>query len=67
MIHSKKMCKNATCEECGTNLKPSQSARAKREGQSCAKSTNHLVCRNYPACPKAEKEANLQSGAESDN
>jgi RNase P subunit RPR2 len=41
------------CETCGKPLKPSQYARIKLEGQSAEKSE---VCRNYPECPKAEKE-----------
>ncbi len=44
------------CEECGEPLKPSQFARIKRDGQASEQVDNGLVCRNYPACPKAEKE-----------
>lgn len=41
------------CDECGEDLKPSQYARRKPEGQ-MAKQL--LVCRNYPKCSRAEKE-----------
>lgn len=44
------------CETCGKPLKPSQYARIKPEGQPAAKFEETLVCRNYPECPKAEKE-----------
>jgi hypothetical protein len=44
------------CEACGGPLKPSQYARLKREGEPAEKAFENLVCRNYPACPKAEKE-----------
>lgn len=44
------------CENCGEELKSSQYARLKREGESSAKADEDLVCRNYPTCPKAEKE-----------
>lgn len=44
------------CPECGIPLRPSQYARKKLEGQPAAKADETLVCRNYPDCPKAEKE-----------
>jgi len=44
------------CEVCGEPLKPSQYAKLKREGEPAEKASENLVCRNYPACPKAEKE-----------
>ena len=44
------------CEECGEPLKPSQYARAKREGEPAVKLNDNLVCRNYPKCEKAEKD-----------
>lgn len=44
------------CEECGEPLKTSQYARVKREGEQASKTTDNLVCRNFPDCPKAEKE-----------
>ncbi len=47
---------NRKCETCGVELKPSQYARLKREGEPATKADEDLVCRNYPDCPKAEKE-----------
>lgn len=44
---------NLKCEECGEDLKPSQYARRKPEGQAAKQP---LVCRNYLKCSKAEKE-----------
>lgn len=44
------------CAVCGEPLKTSQYARLKREGEPAEKASENLVCRNYPACPKAEKE-----------
>jgi hypothetical protein len=44
------------CDTCGELLKPSQYARLKKEGQPASNVNDHLVCRNYPACEKAEKE-----------
>jgi ssDNA-binding Zn-finger/Zn-ribbon topoisomerase 1 len=47
---------NNKCKECGELLKASQYARIKREGEPAVKETEDLVCRNYPKCPKAEKD-----------
>ena len=47
---------NKICDECGEFLKPSQYAKLKREGEPAVKADENLVCRNYPACTKAEKE-----------
>ncbi len=47
---------NKKCEECGEPLKPSQYANLKREGEPAIRAEENLVCRNYPACKKAEKE-----------
>lgn len=47
---------NKRCDECGVPLKPSQYASFKREGEPAVKMGEDLVCRNYPACKKAEKE-----------
>lgn len=44
------------CEECGELLKPSKFARLKRGSEPAAAADNNLVCRNDPACKKAEKE-----------
>jgi len=44
------------CEACGEPLKPSQYAKLKREGEPAEKASGNLVCRNYPACSRAEKE-----------
>jgi len=44
------------CEVCGEPLRPSQYAKLKREGEPAEKTAENLACRNYPACPKAEKE-----------
>lgn len=44
------------CEECGESLKPSQFAREKKEGEPAEKWSENLVCRNFPNCPRAEKE-----------
>lgn len=44
------------CENCGEDLKPSQFARVKKEGEPAVKTHENLVCRNYPACEKAEKD-----------
>lgn len=41
------------CDECGENLRLSQYAHRKLEGQAVEQP---LVCRNYPKCPRAEKE-----------
>jgi len=35
---------------------PSQYVRIKREGEPSMRAEDALVCRNYPACEKAEKE-----------
>jgi len=42
------------CEYCGEELKPSQYVRQADEG--FPKATDNPACRNYPNCPKAEKE-----------
>ena len=47
---------NNTCKECGVEKKPSQYARRKLDGEPAQKWSENLVCRNYPSCPKAEKE-----------
>ncbi len=47
---------NQKCESCGKTLEPSQYATIKQEGEPAAKAAEKLVCRNYPDCPKAEKE-----------
>lgn len=47
---------NKKCDECGELLGPSQYAKLKREGEPAVKMDEDLVCRNYPACKKAEKE-----------
>jgi ssDNA-binding Zn-finger/Zn-ribbon topoisomerase 1 len=47
---------NEKCVECGEVLKSSQFGLTKKEGEDAAKEINHLVCRNYPTCSKAEKE-----------
>lgn len=44
------------CDECGEPLKSSQYASLKREGEPAVKADENLVCRNYPACKKAEVE-----------
>lgn len=44
------------CENCEESLKPSQYAVKKEEGEPAVKEDDDLVCRNYPACEKAEKE-----------
>lgn len=44
------------CEECGEPLKLSQYARLKRQGEPALNADEDPVCRNYPACKKAEKE-----------
>ncbi len=49
-----------TCETCGEELKSSQFARRKPEGQPAMKASDNLVCRNYPECEKAEVEAGKQ-------
>jgi len=41
---------------CGEELKPSQFAREIREGEEPKRREEVLVCRNFPDCPKAEKE-----------
>lgn len=46
------------CEECGAELKRSQYARRKLEDGTSVDVDDVLVCRNYPACSKAEKEVN---------
>jgi ssDNA-binding Zn-finger/Zn-ribbon topoisomerase 1 len=45
------------CPKCGEPLKPSQFARRKKEGEPTIKANDNLVCRNYPVCDMAEKEA----------
>mgnify|MGYP001608947151 CR=1 FL=1 len=47
-----------TCEHCGAELKPSQYARRIKDDGTAAKASENLVCRNFPNCPKAEKEVN---------
>jgi hypothetical protein len=47
---------NQKCEDCGEDLKPSQYASRKNEGNLTIKDNEDLVCRNYPDCEKAEKE-----------
>lgn len=47
---------NKRCDECGELLQLSQYLSLKREGEPAAKMDEHLVCRNYPSCKKAEKE-----------
>ena len=49
---------NQKCEKCGKPLEESQYASTKPEGEPAENSKNKLVCRNYPDCPKAEKENN---------
>jgi hypothetical protein len=48
---------NKICDVCGEPLKPSQFLRENPEGQPAIRSEENLVCRNYPKCPKAEKES----------
>ena len=48
--------KNKRCSECGKPLRPSQYLKLKKEGEAAVKTDENLVCRNYPACKKAEKE-----------
>lgn len=47
------------CEQCGVPLAPSQYARKEKDG---IPNGEYLVCRNYPACPKAEKEVPTGTG-----
>ena len=47
---------NQKCENCEQPLKPSQYTRTKREGERAVQENDNLVCRNYPACEKSEKE-----------
>jgi len=44
------------CKFCGKPLKASQYLRRKNDGQPPVKESETLVCRNYPNCPKAEKD-----------
>jgi len=44
------------CDVCGEELKPSQFAKEIREGEEPKRRGEVLVCRNFPDCPKAEKE-----------
>ena len=47
---------NRKCETCGVELKPTQYARKVKLDGTHVKASEVLVCRNYPDCPKAEKE-----------
>jgi hypothetical protein len=44
------------CDGCGAELKPSQYARRIQDDGTALNANDVLVCRNYPACSKAEKE-----------
>lgn len=46
------------CEACEVELKPSQYARKIQDDGTVLNANDVLVCRNYPACSKAEKESN---------
>lgn len=44
------------CETCGVDLKISQYARGIAADGTIPKAEDNLVCRNFPACEKAEVE-----------
>lgn len=50
------MNQNKTCQTCGVELKHSKFARRTNEGQDFVSAQENLACRNYPECPRAEKE-----------
>ena len=45
-----------TCPECGESLSMTQYAHDLLEGRPNPRGEDHLVCHNYPACSRAEKE-----------